>query len=72
MNRIINAIIIVCYVYIPQLLSGCAVCYGASDDVMTSGMNNAIMFLLCTIGIVLIGIIAVIFQFYKRSKLINN
>ncbi len=50
----------------------CAVCYGAADDPMTKGMDMAILFLLGTIGTILMGIIAFTIYFVRRSRLINN
>ncbi len=49
----------------------CAVCYGATDDPMAIGMNNAILFLLGVISFILLSIIGAIIHFYKRSKSLN-
>ncbi len=49
----------------------CAVCYGATDDPMANGMNNAVFFLLGIISFILLSIIGSILHFYKRSKKIN-
>ena len=49
----------------------CAVCYGATDDPMANGMNNAVLFLLGVISFILLSIIASIIHFYKRSKSLN-
>ena len=60
------------FLTIPRVANACAVCYGAQDSPMTDGMNKAILFLLFTIGFVLLGVISVIIIFYQRSKLINQ
>ena len=46
----------------------CAVCYGAVEGPMVDGMNNAILFLLGTIGFILISIIGTTFHFYYKAK----
>jgi len=51
-----------------NILIPCAVCYGATDDPMASGMNNAVLFLLGVISFILLSIIGTIIHFYKRSK----
>ena len=51
-----------------NIILPCAVCYGALDDPMTKGMNNAILFLLSIIGFLLISIIATTFYFNYRAK----
>jgi hypothetical protein len=58
--------------FLPSGLNACAVCYGAADDPMTKGMDMAIIFLLCAIGSILLGIIAVSIYFARRAKLVNN
>ena len=57
---------------LPSGVYACAVCYGDADDPMTKGMGMAIIFLLCTIGSILLGIIAVTIYFARRAKLVNN
>ena len=54
-----------------NIILPCAVCYGATDDPMASGMNNAVLFLLGVISFILLSIIGSIFHFYKRSKTLN-
>ncbi len=49
----------------------CAVCFGATDDPMASGMNNAVLFLLGIISFILLSIVGSIVHFYKRSKNLN-
>ena len=65
---IISSIIL----WLPSPLHACAVCYGDADDPMTKGMTMAIIFLLCAIGSILLGIIAVTIYFARRAKLVNN
>ena len=48
--------------------NACAVCYGATDDAMTQGMNNGILTLLGVVGIVQIGFVAMFVSFWRRSK----
>ena len=58
------------FIFINMILP-CAVCYGATDDPMAAGMNNAILFLLGVISFILLSIIGSIIHFYKRSKSLN-
>jgi len=51
-----------------NILSACAVCYGAPDHPVTQGLNKAILFLLGTIVFVLSCIMYSIFVLIKRSK----
>ena len=55
----------------PSIVFPCAVCYGATDDPMATGMNNAVLFLLGVISFILLSIIGSIIHFYKRSKSLN-
>ena len=54
-----------------NILMPCAVCYGATDDPMANGMNNAVLFLLGVISFILLSIVGSIIHFYKRSKSLN-
>ena len=49
----------------------CAVCYGAPDHPVTQGMNNAIIFLLFTIVLVLTCIAASMLVLVKKSRAIE-
>ena len=49
----------------------CAVCFGATDDPMANGMNNAVLFLLGVISFILLSIIGSIIHFYKKSKTLS-
>ncbi len=66
----IKAQYILFFMFINVILP-CAVCYGATDEPMAIGMNNAIFFLLGIISFILLSIIGAIFHFYKRSKTLN-
>ena len=54
-----------------NIIFPCAGCYGATDDPMASGMNNAVLFLLGVISFILLSIIGSVFHFYKKSKTLN-
>ena len=54
-----------------NILSACAVCYGAPDDPVTLGMNKAILFLLLTIVFVLSCIAYGIVSLIKRTNQIK-
>ena len=54
-----------------NIILPCATCYVPSDTPLAQGTNNAVMFLLGTIGFVLISIILTCSYFYYRSKRIN-
>ena len=49
----------------------CAVCYGPIEGPISQGVNNAIFFMLGTIGFILLSIIGTIIYFYHRSKTLN-
>ena len=51
-----------------NILSACAVCYGAPDHPVTQGLNKAILFLMGTITFILSCVIYGIFSLIKRSK----
>ena len=59
------------FLFFTNVVFPCAVCYGATDDPMANGMNNAVFFLLGIISFILLSIIGSILHFYKRSKKIN-
>ena len=59
------------FVFFFNILIPCAVCYGATDDPMANGMNNAVLFLLGVISFILLSIVGSIIHFYKRSKSLN-
>ena len=54
-----------------NILSACAVCYGAPDDPITMGMNKAILSLLLTIIFVLSCIMYGIISLIKKSNKIQ-
>ena len=49
-------------------LSACPVCFGDPSSPMARGMNNAIWFLLGTIGFVQIGFVALFVTFWRRAR----
>ena len=55
-----------------NILSACAVCYGAPDHPVTQGLNKAILFLLGTITFILSCIIYGIYCLVKRNKNIQT
>ena len=55
-----------------NILSACAVCYGAPDHPVTQGLNKAILFLLGIITFVLSCIMYGIYSLIKRSKKIQT
>ncbi len=52
--------------------SACEVCFGASDSAATRGMNNAILFLLGTIGLVQVGFVAMFWEFRRRRRSVQE
>ena len=58
-------------VIIINIVSACAVCYGAPDDPVTMGMNKAILFLLLTIVFVLSCIFYGIVSLIRRTNQIE-
>ena len=54
-----------------NFVNACAVCYGPIDDPITAGVNNAIMFLICIVGFILLSIIGTSIHFYNKAKKIN-
>jgi len=65
-----NRVSILAIIIIDKVMA-CAVCYGAIDDPITDGMNNAILFLICLIGFILASIIGTSVHFYNRAKKFN-
>ena len=63
---------IILSIFVFNLLSACAVCYGAPDHPVTQGLNKAILFLLGTIVFVVSCIMYSIFVLIKRSKNVQN
>ena len=55
-----------------DILSACAVCYGAPDDPLTKSLNAAILFLMLTIFFVLSCIIYGIISLIKKSNKIEG
>ena len=59
-------------IFFLNILSACAVCYGAPDHPVTQGLNKAILFLLGTITFILSCVIYGIYSLIKRSKNIQT
>ena len=57
---------------IAPALNACPVCYGAGPGPTTTGLNNAIIFLLAIVGVVQIGFIALFWSFRKRAKALQR
>ena len=55
-----------------NILSACAVCYGAPDDPVTKSLNVAIIFLLLTIMFVLSCILYGIVSLIRKSNKIKG
>ena len=55
-------------IFLVNILSACAVCYGAPDHPVTQSLNKAILFLLGTVVFVLSCILYSIFTLIKRNK----
>jgi len=55
-------------VAVPQVADACAVCYGAVDSGMTTGMNNGILVLLAIIAGVQIGFVALFLRIRQRAR----
>ncbi len=55
-----------------NILSACAVCYGAPDDPITKSLNAAILFLMSIIIFVLSCIVYGIISVIKKSKQIKG
>ena len=53
---------------LPDLAAACSVCYGATGDAMTQGMNNGILTLLAVVGVVQVGFVAMFWSFWRRSR----
>jgi len=62
---IIKSILIL---FIPELASACATCFGAPDSPATEGMNWAILTLLVVTGCVLSGIIKSIISISNKTR----
>ena len=52
----------------PRVSMACATCFGAEGSQMTTGSNNAIIFLLVVIGLVQAGFLALFIMFWRRSR----
>ncbi len=67
-----NLLYILLSVFIPNILSACAVCYGSPDDPITQSLNTAMLFMLGIVFFVLSCIVYSIFILIKRSSNIQT
>ena len=65
-------IYILLFIINTNILSACAVCYGAPDDPLTKSLNAAILFLMITILFVLSCIIYGIISLIRKSNKIEG
>ena len=63
----VNKCLIVSSILISKIMA-CAVCYGPINDPITDGINNAIIFLICIVGFILLSIIGTSVHFYKKAN----
>ena len=63
----VNKCLIVSSILISKIMA-CAVCYGPIDNPITDGINNAIIFLICVVGFILLSIVGTSIQFYKKAN----
>jgi len=59
------------FAFIAPAMSACPVCYGAPGP-STTGLNNAIIFLLIIVGLVQAGFVALFWSFRKRAKALQR
>jgi uncharacterized RDD family membrane protein YckC len=67
-----RALIVFALVVATPALYACPVCYGSGPGPGTSGLNNAIIFLLIIVGLVQAGFVALFWTFWKRSKALQR
>jgi heme/copper-type cytochrome/quinol oxidase subunit 2 len=53
---------------VPVLAHACPVCFGSPDDPMVKGASKGIWVLLGFIGFVQLGLIAMFWSFWRRSR----
>lgn len=51
----------------PGLAQACAVCYGAADSPLSTGVNNGILFLLAVIAVVQVGFVALFLSIRRHA-----
>lgn len=56
------------WLLIPEAGEACAVCYGAADSPLTTGMNYGILTLLGVVAVVQGGFIALFVAFWQRGR----
>jgi len=67
-----NLLYTLLFVFIPNILCACAVCYGSPDDPITQSLNTAMLFMLGIVFFVLSCIVYSIFILIKRSSNIQT
>lgn len=65
----IGLAVLIMAVLFPRLAEACSVCWGASDSPQTQGTNNAILFLLLIVVLVLSGMGGFFITLMRRSRL---
>ena len=70
-SKVVVAVLVL-LLWVPSAASACEVCFGASDSAATKGMNNAILFLLGTIGLVQVGFVAMFWEFRRRRRSVQE
>ncbi|KAA3598446.1 MAG: hypothetical protein DWQ06_12060 [Calditrichaeota bacterium] len=72
MNKLFFSLV-ACFTFvIPKVTMACAVCYGASDDPMTKGVEAGVIALLGILAPVLGGIIFFGVNMNKRAKMVSQ
>lgn len=73
MDKLFLSLIVFCLtIVIPKITMACAVCYGASDDPMTKGVEAGVIALLGILTPVLGGIIFFGIHMNKRAKMVSQ
>ena len=65
------AMLLCTYAAVAAPAAACPVCYGAPGPA-TTGLNNAIIFLLIIVGLVQAGFVALFWSFRKRAKALQQ
>lgn len=73
MNKLFLSIVTFCLLFvIPKITMACAVCYGASDDPMTKGVEAGVIALLGILAPILGGIVFFGIHMNKRAKMVSQ
>ncbi len=70
MRRLLSAIAVATAapLILPGAAGACAVCFGAADSAMTTGMNNGILALLGVVGLVQAGFVTLFATIWLRGR----